>query len=94
MYKQKTSKTIKKNLLDLEYTTHLQYVNTTIVVMFTYLVGLLIAMFTNQISFAQPSSFLKIAALTIVFFFITHGLLLHFYRKMKNVKEEIKHLDL
>ncbi|HIG95663.1 TPA: hypothetical protein HA249_02100 [Candidatus Woesearchaeota archaeon] len=94
MYKQKNQDIIKKNLLDLDHTTYLQYTNTTTVIMFTYLVGLLVAWLTNQISFSEPKHALKIVALTIVFFFITHGLLVHFYRKIKNIKEEIKNLDL
>ncbi|HIH47844.1 TPA: hypothetical protein HA297_06140 [Candidatus Woesearchaeota archaeon] len=94
MYKQKNQDIIKKNLLDLDHTTYLQYTNTATVIMFTYLVGLLVAWLTNQISFSEPKHALKIVALTIVFFFITHGLLVHFYRKIKNIKEEIKNLDL
>lgn len=65
---------LQKNILDLEYHTTLQYFTTTIILVFTYLVGLVIAFLTAQVTYtdAQQVSYI---------FFITLGVLgtAHFF---------------
>lgn len=50
--------TLRKNLLDLEYTTALQYYTTTIVLTFTYFIGVLLAYFSQDVSLTLHRMFL------------------------------------
>ena len=42
---------VRKNLLDLNYNKYLQYFNTCIILLFTYFIGLVIALFSKQINY-------------------------------------------
>ena len=88
------SEKIKKNLLDLHHNKYLQYFNTTVIVMFTYFIGVVIALLTKQIDYAKPSHLIAIALISTAVFGITTLLLLNFKWHMNNVIEEIRKLAL
>ena len=83
---------IKKNLLDLHYTKYLQYFNTSIIVIFTYLIGLGIALLTKQIDYKNPAQLLLAAVITIMFLGAISILLIKFKGHLKNIPQEIKKL--
>ncbi|MEK6947629.1 MAG: hypothetical protein AABX19_00140 [Nanoarchaeota archaeon] len=84
---------IRKNILDLEYNKQLQYLNACIVLFFTYIIGVLIAFFSRQISHNKNDliSFFIISffVLVIILFFLTNIKI-----KMKNIVNEIEKLNL
>ena len=55
---------LRKNLLDLEHTRALQYFTTTIILIFTYIAGVIIALLTKQVDYADERQ-------RVLFFFIT-----------------------
>ena len=83
---------IKKNLLDLHYTKYLQYFNTSIIVIFTYLIGLGIALLTKQIDYKNPAQLLLAAVITIMFLGAISILLIKFRGHLKSIPQEIKKL--
>ena len=55
----------KKNLLDLEYNKHLQYYNTSIILLFTYIIGISIAFITKQIDYRNPRQLVMVAIVSM-----------------------------
>ena len=85
---------IRKNILDLEYSKYLQYYNTSIVVLFTYLIALIVALFTNQIkyeNYLQLSLFIPLSVLVIGIVYI---LLSNFKMHLRRIPKEIVKLNL
>ncbi len=85
------SDNIKKNLLDLQYNKYLQYYNTSIIILFTYFIGLAIAIVTNQINYNNGWQLFFvsiISSLVIVLF------MLNFKMHLKNITFEIKKLNI
>jgi len=62
--------------------------------MFTYIVGLGIALLLKQINLKDKGQVGLIVFVSIVFFSITILLILHFRRHLSNIKSEIKKLKL
>ncbi len=81
---------LQKNLLDLEYQKYLQYLNTTIVAMFTFAIGILIAIFTDQLT--RPEMVILVIALGFVGYTFLFWLLFQFKERMDAIKEEIMKL--
>ncbi len=81
---------LQKNLLDLEYQKYLQYLNTTIVAMFTFAIGILIAIFTGQLT--RPEMVILVIALGFVGYTFLFWLLFQFKEQMDTIKEEIMKL--
>ncbi len=85
---------IKKNLLDLSYNKYLQYFTTCVILIFTYIIGLIIALLSKQVnynSFAQISFVLFISAM----FLVPIALFMKSYKTQLNrITEEIKTLNL
>lgn len=81
---------LQKNLLDLEYQKYLQYLNTTIVAMFTFAIGILIAIFTGQLT--RPEMVVLVIALGFVGYTFLFWLLFQFKERMGTIKEEIMKL--
>lgn len=84
---------IKKNILDLEYNKYLQYFNTLIVLIFTYFIGLLIALFTKQLNYTNGKNMLFIFLILIIFMVTFIVLIVYIKEKMKNIIKEIKTLS-
>ncbi len=85
---------IKKNLLDLHYNRYLQYFNTVLILIFTYIVGLVIAFLSGEIEYTNQNQILLIAFITLVFLVFTILLLIKFKEHMKNIIQEIKQLTI
>lgn len=85
---------VKKNILDLHYTKYLQYFNTLLIIIFTYFIGLAIAIFTKQVNIIDGRHLTSLMFLSGIFFGITVPLLLLFKSRMKNIVEEVKKLKI
>lgn len=85
---------IKKNLFDLEYTKYLQYYNTSIILLFTYIVGIFIAFITKQIDYRNPKQLLFIAPISTAFIVVITILMLNFREKLTKITKEVKKLKL
>ncbi|MGV8150366.1 MAG: hypothetical protein ACP5NV_01430 [Candidatus Woesearchaeota archaeon] len=83
---------IKKNLLDLEFNTYLQYYTTTIIILATYIVGLIVAILTQKINYLITENQVIIFSVTIVFIGISVFALLHFKYKMKDATLKIRRI--
>ena len=67
MPKIRLSDKTKKNLLDLDYNKHLQYYNTSIILLFTYVIGTFIAFLTKQIDYKNLNQLFLFTAVSIAF---------------------------
>ncbi len=88
------SDSIKKNLLDLQYSKYLQYYNTTIIILFTYFIGVGIAFLTKQINFNDPKQSLSLALISTPIIAACILSMLYFKNHKQNIFEEIKKLNL
>lgn len=79
---------IRKNLLDLQYTTYMQYFNTAIVVLCTYIVGVAIAIITQQ-----TKQFMLIGIISLGVFGILVTFLIYCKEKMKQAISDINSLS-
>ena len=84
---------IKKNILDLNYNKHLQYLNVCIVLLFTYLIVILISFFSKQLSYNNKDDLLILFIISIILFGIIILSLLIINSKMKSIIKEIEKLD-
>ncbi len=85
---------IKKNLLDLEYNKYLQYYNTSIILLFTYVIGLSIAFITKQINYKDPKQLLLVALISIGFLGIITILILRFKDNLIRIPNQLRKLKL
>lgn len=85
---------VKKNLLDIHYNKYLQYFNTTIIITFTYIIGISIAFITKQINYKDPKQLLFITLVSIGFLSFIAILLINFKEHLNNIPREIKKLKL
>ena len=85
---------IKKNLLDLEYNKYLQYYNTSIILLFTYFIGVSIAFITKQIDYKNPRQLLLVALISIVVMGLLIILMLRFRENLRHIPKEVKKLKL
>ena len=86
--------TIKKNLLDLEHNKLLQYTNTSIIILFTYYVGLIIASITKQIDYTNFMQLTIIFILTSCISVIILFLIFTFNRKLRIITNKITKLNI
>lgn len=82
---------LKKNILDLEYQKYLQYFTTTIVAMFTFAIGIIIAIFTRQLTSLEMIILALIVSLLGYTFLV--WLLLRFKERMDTIKRELSQLE-
>ncbi len=85
---------IKKNLLDLAYNKYLVYQTTTIVIIFTYLVGLSLALISKQIDLQNTGQLL---ATIIVTLSLLSPATLYFSKTkshLRQIQEQIKLLNI
>ena len=85
---------IKKNLLDLSYNKYLQYFNTTIIIIFTYIIGVGIAFLTNAVDYKEKEQISTVAFVSIIFISILSALLRNFKKHQENIKEEMRKLKI
>lgn len=85
---------VKKNLLDLQYYKYLQYYNTSIIVLFTYFIGVIIAFITKQISHKNINQLLLVMAISITVISFIISFMLKFKEHLINILQEVKKLKL
>ncbi len=85
-----TQLSIQKNILDLEYNTYLQYFNTAIIIAFTYVIGVIIAIISYQIR--EIIQLLLVAFLSSIILFGIAIFLKNCQNKLKQTLREIKAL--
>lgn len=84
---------IKKNLLDLQYNKYLQYFNTSVILLFTYFIGVGIAFVTKQVDYTNTKQLSVVAILSVAVVVSTTLFMLNFKEHMKSILEEIKKLS-
>lgn len=85
---------VKKNLLDLQYNKYLQYYNTSIIILFTYFIGVGIAFITKQIDIGEPRQFLSLMVISISITVLIILSMLRFKNHQQNILDEIKNLKI
>ncbi len=80
---------IRKNLLDLEHQKYLQFYTTTIIIIFTYFIGVGISLLTKQI---KPDQIIALLIISIIIIGIATAFLYSFNSNIKRISEEIKKL--
>ena len=85
---------IKKNLLDLQYNKYLQYYNTSIIILFTYIIGVAIAFITKQINYKNMNEIGLVAIISIAVISMIVIFMLEMKDHIKNIPNEIKMLKL
>lgn len=83
---------IKKNILDLEYNNNLQYFNTSIVIMFTYIITIIVVLVTKQIDYTSLKEFSILGIISLVFIIFNLIFLIKFKERLKFIIEEINNL--
>lgn len=83
---------LRKNILDIQYNKYLQYFSTTTIILFTYFIGLLIALMTKSIDYTNKNHVAIVAVVTIAFLSIAGILMLRFKEKMQNIIIELENL--
>ena len=79
----------RKNILDLKHNKYVQYYNTTIVLTFTYIIGLIIAITTQKITFNMTGIIIFIS---IIFLGTCTHILLNLKDNLQNTIKEIEDL--
>ena len=82
----------RKNLLDLYYQKYVQYKVTTIIVMFTYFIGMLIAFLTKQLDITSSLDLIFAGIISVGVFGVCINFLIEFNYHLKKIPEEIKKL--
>lgn len=85
---------IRKNLLDLNYQKYLQYRNTSIILLFTYFIGIAIAFGTNQIKYSNTNQILLISLISITIIPAICMPLLYFRFMMAKILKEVEELGI
>ncbi len=80
---------IRKNLLDLKYNKYLQFYNTSMIILFSYILGLLISFLTNSIMY---QNLLLVSGVSIIIFSIILHLMIRFKRKLRIIPRQIANL--
>jgi len=84
---------IRKNLLDLSYSKNLHYQNTSIIVILTFIIGLCVAVVTDQIDFSSTRKLFGLILISFLFFSVMLILVVHYSDKMKQIRDSIKKLS-
>jgi len=82
----------RKNVLDLNYSKYLQYFNTCVIIIFTYLVGLTLAIMTAQIDLRNSLQVFVTAFVSVVFFVVVLGFLIQFHQHLRKIPVLIRKL--
>ncbi len=89
---EKLNDKIKKNLLDLEHNKHLQYYNTSIIILFTYVVGIIIAFLTKQIDYTNLNQLYLTAFISAFIIALIVLLMFQFRVRLENIIKKVKKL--
>lgn len=86
------SEKVKKNLLDIQYNKYVQYFNTSVIIAFSYIIGVGITFITKQIDYKNSIQLTTLIIISVIFLGINTSLLLKFKLHQSNILEEIKKL--
>lgn len=92
MERKELSPTAKKNILDLHYNRYTQQYNTSIIILFTYFIGLLIALITRQVNIQDPRQLLAVGIATAVITSVVVHFLFNVKNHQHNIIKEIRKL--
>ncbi len=90
--KKELSINIKKNLLDIKHQKFLQYYTITIIVIFTYIIGLIISFLTKQIDYKNVNHVTIVSIISIILLSIAILPLLKFKSELNDIPNKIKNL--
>ena len=85
---------VKKNLLDLEYDKYLQYFNTSIIILFTYVIGISIAFITKQIDYHNSRQLVSVALISALFLSLIATIIFRLKENLTRIPKELKKLKL
>ena len=83
---------IQKNILDLRHSRYLQYQNTLIIILYTYLIALAIAILTGQTGYHDINQLLLVSIVTIVIVFAVLISIRNYRDKQKEILQKITEL--
>jgi hypothetical protein len=83
---------IKKNVLDLYFHKHLIIASTSIIIIFTYFIGVGIGILTNQIRFDNLISTTLLAATSLTILIIVVSIFFNSVYHIKNIPRIVKNL--
>ena len=83
---------LKKNLLDLSYQKYLQFFTTAIIILFTYVVGVIIALFSGQIDAGNGKQLFLVGISSIFFFYFVIIALMQYRRRLEEITGQIRSL--
>jgi len=92
MKENKLSDKLKKNLLDMNYNKYLYYFNTSVILLFTYVIGILIGFITKQINYRSLNQMMAVAVVSILVVGVIILLLLNFLDHLRKIVIEMKKL--
>ena len=87
------SKITRKNLLDLHFSKNLQYFNTSLILLFTFLIGIIIGFITNQISYGNSGQLLIVGISSTIIISMLVVFIHKFRERMKRILKEVRNLD-
>jgi predicted neutral ceramidase superfamily lipid hydrolase len=85
---------VKKNLLDLEYNKYLSYLNTSIIILFTYLVSVAIVIITRQIDYKNVSQIMFLSVTSMLILSVISFLVIRYRSRIKNISLDIMKLKI
>lgn len=85
---------IKKSLLQLAYSRYLQFFNTTIIIGFSFFIGIIIAFLTNQLDYQNVNHWILVGFISSIVFFFVLIFGNKFYTHLETMKEEVKKLKI
>lgn len=94
MVNKEISDKVKKNLLDIHYNKYLSYFNTTIILLFSYIIALLIGFITSQIDYRNTNQVYAVSVFSFIIIYIFIMFLLNFRDHLRKIPKEIKKLKL
>jgi hypothetical protein len=84
---------IKKNILDAELQKYFQISSTSIIIGFTYLIGIIIALFSNQINLTILSNLLVLITVSTIVLGLVSIFFINSIIKIKRIMKAIKNLE-
>ena len=82
--------TKKKNILDLEFQMHMNIISTAIVIIFTYLIGIGIALISNQINLKNYTILIFLLSCSLSILILCFGICLNSFYKIIKIPDKIK----
>ncbi len=81
---------IRKNLLDLDMQKYLQLASTSIVICFSYLIGVFIVIITNQFNFENPGIYRLFVVVTVFVLGYTSILFFVGFKKIQRISKAVR----